>query len=477
MSGKLARASACLAVAVGLITTAASDHPVQAADPLVERVQLRRNAARGLEYMPTSIADGPSGAKHSVKVVPKIRVNIRGSALDNTYSSLLPIDFNGSGTSEYLMWNGHKTMRVYGRAGNRVWEISNPSGRVLNGKTYVHRDQAAVLDLNDDHKEDVLHCWQSGSTKKLVERNGSNGKELRSVTLAGQGTNAETQYCRIAVYYKESDKQPIILVAHSQPTKGACGGRNYTDNWARVVAYDKNLKMLWSTNTCDAGHVSAGVDEDSDGYFDYVFIGKYALDFNGKIRCRLAGWNGSDHVDAIRVAKVDPSRSGLQAVAIGRTGGGMFDASNCSRIWSMPVRDPQEMAVFQLDAAPAPLSIMVTNRGGTSSSVVTSVLNHKGKKLRTISKRIMPMQNAQLDGYRRNDEIIGMFGEIFNGKGELLMSKKWYWDLKGTNVTPKKSSNIYDQWTAYPLLFDMDNDGKEEMVTWGQGLIVEGEFQ
>jgi hypothetical protein len=57
------------------------------------------------------------------------------------------------------------------------------------------------------------------------------------------------------------------------------------------------------------------------------------------------------------------------------------------------------------------------------------------------------------------------------------MSKKWYWDLKGTNVTPKKSSNIYDQWTAYPLLFDMDNDGKEEMVTWGQGLIVEGEFQ
>ena len=446
-------------------------------DPLEERAQLRRNAARGLEYVPTSTASGSAGTRHAVKVVPSVKVSIHGNALDNAYSSLLPLDFNGNGTSEYLIWNGHKSMRVYGRAGNRVWEVLNPNGRVLNANIYIHRDQAAVLDLDGDKKEDVLHCWQSGTTKKLVERSGATGKEIRSVTLSGQGTGAPTQYCRISVYYKESDKQPIILVAHSQSTSGACGGRNYTDNWARVVAYDKNLKLLWSTNTCDAGHVTAGVDENDDGYYEYVFVGKYALDFNGKIRCTLSGWDSSDHVDAVRVARMAPGDSEKSVVAIGRTGGGMFDRSSCSRKWTVPVSNPQEMAVFQMDPAPAPLSILVTNRGGSSDSVVTTVLTNKGAKVRTIAKRIMPMQNAQMDGYKRDDEVIGIFGEVFNGKGESLMTKGWYWDLKGTNVTEKSTSNSYDKWVAYPLLYDMDNDGKEEMVTWGQSLIVEGELQ
>jgi hypothetical protein len=473
------RKCARLALVCGFVASTVLSFSESAAayDPLAERVQLRRNAARGLEYVPTSTAEGSAGTRRALKVVPKMKVNIDGNALDNTYSSLLPLDFNGNGTSEYLMWNGHKTMRVYGRAGNKVWELSNPSGRALNGTIFIHRDQAAVLDLNADMREDILHCWQSGSTKKLIERNGATGKELRSVTLAGQSTSAPTQYCRIAVYYKESDHEPIILVSHSQSTSGACGGRNYTDNWARVVAFDKNLNQLWSTNTCDAGHVTAGVDANQDGYFDYVFVGKYALDFNGKIRCTLSGWNSSDHVDAVRVAKVDPGRPGLQVVAVGRTGGGMFEASTCSRIWTVPVTNPQEMAVFQMDPAPAPLSIMVTNRGGSTDTVVTTVLNYKGQKIRTIAKRIMPMQNAQLDGYVRDDEIVGMFGEVFNGKGDLLLSKDWYWNLKGTNVTEKPSTNVYDKWVAYPLLFDMDNDGEEELVTWGQSLIVEGEFQ
>jgi hypothetical protein len=446
-------------------------------DPLEERVQLRRNGPRGLEYVPTSTASGSAGSRHSVKVVPSVRVNIHGNAIDNAYSSLLPLDFNGNGTSEYLIWNGHKSMRVYGRGGNRVWEVINSNGRVLNSNVFVHRDQAAILDLDGDGREDVLHCWQSGSTKKLVARKGSNGKEIRSVTLSGQGNTGPTKYCRMSVYRKESDKQPIILVAHSQSASSACGGRNYTDNWAKVVAYDKNLKQLWSTNSCDAGHQTAGVDEDRDGYFDYVFVGKYAFDFNGKIRCTLSGWDKSDHVDAIRIARMDPKDSTLSAMAIGRTGGGLFNAKTCSRIWSVPVSNPQEMAVFQMDAAPAPLSVMVTNRGGTSSPVVTTVLTNKGKKVRTISKRIMPMQNAQLDGYKRDDEVVAMFGEVFNGKGELLLSKGWYWNLKGSNVKEKPSSSVYDKWVAYPLLFDMDNDGKEEIVTWGQSLIVEGEFR
>ena len=38
----------------------------------------------------------------------------------------------------------------------------------------------------------------------------------------------------------------------------------------------------------------------------------------------------------------------------------------------------------------------------------------------------------------------------------------------------RKTSNVYDRWVAYPVLFDVDSDGREELVTWGQSLIVVG---
>jgi hypothetical protein len=73
--------------------------------------------------------------------------------------------------------------------------------------------------------------------------------------------------------------------------------------------------------------------------------------------------------------------------------------------------------------------------------------------------------------------ITPMFGEVFDDQGRRLLSKGWYWNLKGTKVKEKITGSVYDKWAAYPLLFDMDNDGKNEMVTWGQSLIVEGKVQ
>ncbi|HEX2526560.1 MAG TPA: hypothetical protein VHL31_09735 [Geminicoccus sp.] len=447
------------------------------ADALEARVKLQRNAPRGLEYVPTSSASASAGTARSLRVEPAIKINLDGDPFDNVYSSLLPLDMNGNGTSEYVHWNGHRVMRLYGRAGNKVWQVTNSTGRRQDWTRYMHRDQAVVLDLDSDGKEDILHCWQSGSTKTLVARDGATGEEIRSILLRDQSVSVSA-HCRISVYYKQSDRKPIVLLGETQAGgSAACGGRNYTDNWARVAAFDTSLRFLWNINTCDAGHMTAGVDANADGYAEYVFVGKYAIDFNGKIRCTLSGWNGSDHVDAIRLARLDPSKSEFQAVAVGRTGGGAFRPKDCGRLWSVPVKNPQEMVIAQLDPAPAALSITVTNRSGQSAPVVTTVLNGRGQKVRTYNSVIEPMQNAQLDGYRRTDEVIGMFGQVFNGKGDMLLSRNWYWNLKGSRVKERTTDNIYDRWVAYPLLYDMDSDGKEELVTWGQSLIVEGEFR
>ncbi|HEX2527351.1 MAG TPA: hypothetical protein VHL31_13770 [Geminicoccus sp.] len=444
------------------------------ATQLDDRVKLHRIAHRGMEFVPLARSEPASSGKSSLGVTILKQIELDGNALDNNYSSLLPLDFNANGTSEFLHWNGHRIMRLYGGAGNKIWQITNSTGRKMGSEAYTHRDSAAILDLNGDGKEDVLHCWQSGSQKLLVARRGATGTEIRRVSLSGQ-SNSAGSYCLMSIYRRQSDGKPIILLSLQQAGGStACNKRNYTDNWVSVAAYDTSLTKLWQTNTCDAGHHTAGVDADNDGRHEYVFVGKYALDFNGKIRCTLAGWNASDHVDAIRIGSLDPASPAMTAVAIGRTGGGAFDAGTCKRLWSLPstILNPQELAIAQLDPAPLPLSITVTQRGSTTTE--SHVLDIKGQVVRKIAARVVPMQNAELDGDKRTDELVAMFGLIFNGNGELLLSSDWYWNLKGTKVTEVDSTNEYDRWAAFPLLYDTDRDGREEIVTWGQSLIVVG---
>jgi hypothetical protein len=445
--------------------------PLAAAEMRLEdRVQLHRNGSRGMEFVPVARGGSSASGKSSLKVDIIAKINVDGDPIDNTYSNVLPIDRNNNRHFELVQWNGHRFMRVYDMTGKKLWQVTNSSGRKQGPEAYVQRDTAAVLDLNGDKNDDILHCWQSGSTKKLVAREGATGKQIRSISLDGQPLSP-TQYCRIAVYRKESDKKPIILVAHAQPGGSSkCGGRNWVDNWTRVVAFDTSLKKLWQQDTCDAGHFTAAVDRDQDGYADFVFVGKFAFDFSGKIRCSLEGWNKSDHVDGIRVARLDPARSKLTAVAVGRTGGGAFDPENCKRLWTTPVSNPQEVAVAQIEPAPKPLSILMTPRGGGTSYV----LSPSGKILRKISGLSMPVQNAELDGDKRTDEVVSMFGAMYNGSGKQILSKDWYWNLKGTKTSAKSSSNIYDKWAPFPFLFDMNDDGRDEMVAWGQTLIVVG---
>ncbi len=481
MRGKVAAISAALfltllaADVVGSSGAYGSDNASVMTMRQKDRIMLHRAPARGLDYVPTSRPGESAPGKSSLNVDIVKKIDLDGSAIDNVYSSVAPLDFNRNGSYEFLHWNGHRIMRLYGGAGNKIWQITNGTARKQSSEAYTHRDSAAILDLNGDGKDDVVHCWQSGSTKQLVMRNGATGKEIRHVNLSGQ-SNGPASLCGISVYRQQATKKPIILVAHQQPGGSAmCNNKNYIDYWTRVVAFDTNLNQLWSTNTCHAGHHTAGVDADGDGYQEYFFAGKYAIDFNGKIRCSLKGWSSTDHVDAVRVARLDPASPQLTAVAVGMSGGGAFDASNCKWLWgfSKTIINPQELAIAQLDPAPKPLSVTVTQRG-SESSPKTYVLNSKGTLIRTIAKRIIPAQNAEMDGDQRTDEILAMFGEVYNGKGTRLLSKDWYWNLKGTKVAQVSTSNIYDKWVAFPMLFDVDSDGKEELVTWGQSLIVVG---
>ena len=466
-----------LAMFTALTASAVASKPGLAIDRgLDDRLRLHRTPGRGLDYTPTSRPGASAKGKTSLKVEVLSKISLDGNAKDNAYASVLPLDYNNDGKYGFLHWNGFRTMRLYSRSGEKIWQVDNPSGRRQGSEAYIHRDSAVITDLDGDgRRNDILHCWQSGGTKQLVERDGATGKEIRHIDLPGQ-SNSAGSYCHVVLYRKQSDRQPIVLLAENQPGgRGVCGNKNWVDNWTRVAAFDLKLRKLWQTDTCDAGHHPVQVDANDDGYAESVFVGRYGLNLDGKIRCTLQGWGRGDHVDAIRIARLDPKSPKVTAIAVGRTGGGAFDPATCKRIWSIPkaINNPQELLLAQFDPAPRPLSILVTQRG-SEKSYTTYVLNGKGSLVRKIPRRIVAMQNAELDGDQRTDEILAMFGEVFTGTGRQLLSRAWYWNLHGTKIKERRTSNIYDSWAAFPVLFDVDHDGREEIVTWGQSLIVVG---
>ena len=105
-------------------------------------------------------------------------------------------------------------------------------------------------------------------------------------------------------------------------------------------------------------------------------------------------------------------------------------------------------------------------------------MNGKGRILRRIAERelprITPLQNANLDGKTGSDELLIEFARVLDRSGKVRLSPAWYWNLKGAKVKQVKPPSGFDSWPPYPFAMDLDHDGRDEIVTWSQSLIVVG---
>lgn len=447
-----------------------------AADPL-DRVQMHRNSNRGVPYLPLG-ETGESVGTPTLSMAPSLQINLDGNPLQNVYSNLRPIDAYGDAKYEFVQYNGYRFMQVWDTSGRKLWRIANAKGRLHEYLDGTHRDTISVLDVDGDGKQDIAHCWAVGSSKLLVLRRGADGSVIRSARLAG-GVN---EPCQIAAFRMADTRETIILVSEEFKGTPACLGNSYVDTWAQTTAYDLTLRKLWSTRTCDAGHYVYPLDSDFDGYAEGIFVGKYLLRSDGSIKCSLSTWPAADHADGVGIADFDPTRPGLEAVAAGHTGLAMFSTDTCQQIWrisSAVVRDPQHLAVVRLDPTSSSPQIVVDERG-TVRYPRTFVISGQGRILSAVRNNVMPMQNANLDGATGTDEHVGSFGIVTDLLGNVRLSKSWYWRLTGLRVRETTSGpypTLFDRWQAFPVVFDFDGDGRDEIVQWGQSLIVIGKVR
>ena len=450
------------------------------------RVQLNHTPERVLPYVPLPAASATAmqakaagAATTRLKASVTARIDLPGDPLANVHGSVLPIRTAATGGTSLLHFNGFRFAQLFDAAGKRVWRIDNPGGRTNDDVAAIHRDSWAILDLDGDGGQDIVQCWSDGTRKLLQFRRGRDGKVMKQAVLDNEALRKSNE-CYIQAYRMKGMASPLFLVAARQAGGAtACGGKNYVGYFARVEAYDDQLNRLWSTDTCNAGHTTAGVDVDLDGYAERVFVGKYALDRNGRILCTLAGWDAGDHVDALSIGELIPGNAGLEVVAVGATGGAIFAADSCKRLATLDpsvAKNPQQVMLYRPEGSTGTPNILTAPRG-SEKNPKSAIFGPTGKTVRVLPRLIAPMQNADLDGGQNQDEIVAMWGEVYDDKGNLRLGKDWYWNLKGklTNTTTKSLyPTSFDRWAGYPLFADLDGDGRDEIVTWSQNLLVVG---
>jgi hypothetical protein len=450
--------------------------PSAAAAPAAsrDRIQLYRNAVRGLTYLPIW-RPGYGGDPSTFQMRVTDRFALDGEPAINVRGNVYPIDVDGDGRYELVHYNGYRIMRVYRTNGAKLWERKNAKGRVH--RSAYHRDTLAILNTDGKAGQEIVRCsGSSGATRRLEILKGSNGNLLHSTALSGDPGTGE---CQIAAIPMVGRSQPTILVARPGPRSAGCQGRTL-DNWSRVSAYDTRLRHLWTRTTCDAGHYVWPVDANRDGNAEAVFIGKYLYDAKGNRRCTLPGW-GRNHVDSMVIGNLRSDLPGHELVAVGMNGTRAYRASNCSQLWSVPtgrIPNPQQVVAARTAETPVYPWIYIQERGERGRGWRRMFrLDNKGNIVGQYREPSDPTrgsyQTVNVDGDLGGEDRMGAYGRVFNNSGGIRLGTGWY-EAQQNLTAKEKRLGAPDKWSFTPLVFDIDRNGRDEIITWGRRALVIG---
>jgi hypothetical protein len=454
--------------AAGVAATVDRGDTATLARRLIERTQMHRNPLRGVAYVPHwQPGGGTEPAQIRMEVIRSIRLD--GDPLLNAQGNVYPIDADGDGRFELLHYNGYRVMRVLDLNGTKLWEVNNPLGRPH--RTQVHRDTVAVFDADGDGVQEIAQCGMhpGNGARLLILRDGATGTVLRQLQLTGDPASEE---CHVAGFRVTGATSPILVVARRAPAGSGCKA-NYVDTFARVAAFDSRLRRLWERTTCDAGHYVWPLDENLDGTAEGLFVGKYLVRPDGSLRCTLAGW-GTDHVDSLLVGDLDAGSAGHEIVAVGSSGTRGYRVSGCAQRWTISkdrIRLPQKASASMSFAGASEPAIYVVEKPSVTNPRLYRI-DARGRIVGTVGQP-QHYETANVDGATSEEDRVSLRGIMPDREGRARLTAAWF-EGRGELSEAERELAFEERWSTAPLPFDMDADGRDELIIWGRRVLLIG---
>ena len=71
------------------------------------------------------------------------------------------------------------------------------------------------------------------------------------------------------------------------------------------------------------------------------------------------------------------------------------------------------------------------------------------------------------------EDRLTAFGQVVDQEGRLRLSTAWYWNRQALTAA-ERDLGVADQWARSPLAFDLNNDGRDELIVWGRRKLIVG---
>jgi hypothetical protein len=239
-------------------------------------------------------------------------------------------DLNGDGKPDYVVDRPTETQQrieAYTDSGTFLWEVnfgpnSANQDNISPGSATIdvgHWDGVTVSDLNNDGRAEVIvkiangvkfgdgSTWANSSNTKqwIGVLEGSTGRLLNYSSVPTDYLGVGPMGCHLGV--------GNCGIVASMKNRNADGSFNmmvccYTWSGSNLAL---KLKWLRGSQNCPDGHQIRICDVNGDGTDDYCSIGFVLNGSTGSLLYTL-GPSGIVHGDRFHIAKMDPSRSGLQ---------------------------------------------------------------------------------------------------------------------------------------------------------------------
>jgi hypothetical protein len=416
-------------------------------------------ALAGCATAPPEREPEPLFAVHAV-------IALDGDGQENVRSKLIVADVTGDDRPDWILKNGFRLLKAYDHGGAKLFEHRNPDG-FANGTPW-HPFVDLAWDLDGDDKAEIIATWHKPDGHYLQILDGDTGAVLRERKLWHDVAPAGDNAILMALAFPDGGPDPAILVED-----GLATGRQ-SQGYDEVRAFDPELNELWIARTPHGGHYMFPYDLDQDGITDVILAGRHVLDARGRLLWTMSGWD-RDHVDSLAAGDIDPARAGYEVVAVGKTGTRMYDVEDGALLWRIDtsrIPNPQHVAIGELDPDSAGLEIIVKERASEPGRE-TYLLDHRGRIRDQASRGPAPYLNADIDGDRGVDEMIGATGVVTDSSLTEVSAGAWYEGAQ--NVSPaERQAHPHDVWNAYPIVQDVLGDGREEMIVWGRHALVVG---